>query len=220
MAKTQQERDQGTAERRQQAGEMELRHQVVEGTEAALAAIMEWHGFEQKAEAMQILIINTHALGPEFSAVAAATKPCPRTPAEDLRHRLRPGPSAMLDELAQWRGSTSLAVAVEHLIFETYLLGPEGSAHLVTTSEGKQLTEPMLRQRFEPARKRAVERATENGDPDLAEAILQFRFHDIRPKAASEIDSLEDASDLLGHTQQEITKRVYRRVGKVVNPVK
>jgi integrase len=92
--------------------------------------------------------------------------------------------------------------------------------HLVTTPEGKQLTEPMLRQRFEPARKRAADKASENGDPDLAEAIMTFQFRDIRPKAASEIVSLEDASDLLGHTKQEITKRVYRRVGKVVNPVK
>ena len=92
--------------------------------------------------------------------------------------------------------------------------------HLITTAEGKQLTEPMLRQRFEPARKRAAATATGNGDKDLAEAIMQFQFRDIRPKAASEIVSLEDASDLLGHTTQGMTKRVYRRVGKVVNPSK
>lgn len=92
--------------------------------------------------------------------------------------------------------------------------------HLITTAEGKQLTEPMLRQRFEPARKRAASTATGNGDKDLAEAIMQFQFRDIRPKAASEIVSLEDASDLLGHTTQGMTKRVYRRVGKVVNPSK
>ena len=49
---------------------------------------------------------------------------------------------------------------------------------------------------------------------------MQFQFRDIRPKAASEIVSLEDASDLLGHTTQGMTKRVYRRVGKVVNPSK
>lgn len=49
---------------------------------------------------------------------------------------------------------------------------------------------------------------------------MQLRFRDIRPKAPSEIVSLENASDLLGHTKQEITKRVYRRIGKAVNPVK
>ena len=56
---------------------------------------------------------------------------------------------------------------------------------LITTTDGKQLTEPMLRQRFEPARKRAADKALENGDPDLAAAIMQFQFRDIRPKAAS-----------------------------------
>lgn len=92
--------------------------------------------------------------------------------------------------------------------------------HLITTAEGKQLTESVLRLRFEPVRKRAATKAQENGDPDLAVAIMQFQFRDIRPKAASEIVSLVDASDLLGHTTQGMTKRVYRRVGKVVNPVK
>lgn len=92
--------------------------------------------------------------------------------------------------------------------------------HLITTAEGKQLTESMLRLRFEPARKRAAAKATESSDQDLAEAIMQFQFRDIRPKAASEIVSLEDASDLLGHTTQGMTLRVYRRVGKVVNPSK
>ncbi|NRP55502.1 integrase, partial (plasmid) [Xylella fastidiosa] len=42
---------------------------------------------------------------------------------------------------------------------------------------------------------------------------------DIRPKAASELP-LEHASKLLGHTQQQITQRVYRRVGEVVKPTK
>ena len=92
--------------------------------------------------------------------------------------------------------------------------------HLVTNERGERFTVSMLRLRFEPARKRAAEKAIANKDPDLAAAIMQFQFRDIRPKAASEIVSLEDASDLLGHTTQGMTQRVYRRVGKVVNPVK
>ena len=92
--------------------------------------------------------------------------------------------------------------------------------HLVTSERGDRFTVSMLRLRFEPARKRAAEKAIANKDPDLAAAIMQFQFRDIRPKAASEIVSLEDASDLLGHTTQGMTQRVYRRVGKVVNPVK
>jgi hypothetical protein len=52
--------------------------------------------------------------------------------------------------------------------------------------------------------------------PDLANRIaqfqFQFQFRDIRPKAASEINDLSDASVLLGHSKEGITERVYRRV--------
>ena len=40
-----------------------------------------------------------------------------------------------------------------------------------------------------------------------------------RRKAASEMD-LEHASKLLGHTEHEITEKVYRRVGETVKPTK
>ncbi|WP_330114108.1 hypothetical protein SA496_15685 [Pseudomonas sp. JS3066] len=132
MAKTQWERDQDAAEKRKELGEVELRHRVIKGTNAALAELMLWHGFSQKAEAIQILIINTHALGPEFSgAVAAAASQCPREAVEDLRHRLRPGTRAMLNDIAQWRGITNLAQVVEQLIHETHMLGQQHSAHRV-----------------------------------------------------------------------------------------
>jgi hypothetical protein len=132
MAKTQRERDLDAGAKRKELGEAELRHRVIKGTEAALAELMLWHGFSEKAEAIQILIINTHALGLEFStAVAASTKPCPRKPCENLRHRLRPGTRAMLEEVAQWRGTSDLAAVVEQLISETHQLGQEGSAHRV-----------------------------------------------------------------------------------------
>jgi integrase len=47
-----------------------------------------------------------------------------------------------------------------------------------------------------------------------------FQFPDIRPKAASEMASLDDASSLLGHTDKQITKRVYRRAGESVKSTK
>ena len=53
-----------------------------------------------------------------------------------------------------------------------------------------------------------------------AEKIAQFQFKDIRPKAASEITDISDASLLLGHSKQEITNRVYRRVGAIAKPSK
>lgn len=56
--------------------------------------------------------------------------------------------------------------------------------------------------------------------PDaLAERIRRFQFRDIRPKAASELP-VEHASRLLGHSEKEITERVYRRIGEVVKPTK
>ncbi|WP_233242657.1 hypothetical protein [Xylella fastidiosa] len=76
-----------------------------------------------------------------------------------------------------------------------------------------------MRVRFQRARVAAAKVASESGEADLAKRILIFQFRDIRPKAASELP-LEHASKLLGHTQQQITQRVYRRVGEVVKPTK
>jgi len=54
--------------------------------------------------------------------------------------------------------------------------------------------------------------------PDLADHIAKFQFRDIRPKAASEFVDIADASKLLGHSKEEITRRVYRRVGAIAKP--
>lgn len=94
------------------------------------------------------------------------------------------------------------------------------SGELVCTEQGKPLTMKMLRGRFDAARKTAAEKAKKAGNADLALRIKAFQFRDIRPKAASEISSLDDASKLLGHTDNQITKRVYRRVGELVKPTK
>lgn len=55
-------------------------------------------------------------------------------------------------------------------------------------------------------------------DEQLAKRIGSFQFRDIRPKAASEITDLKEASKLLGHTEEEITKKVYVRVGAIAKP--
>lgn len=94
------------------------------------------------------------------------------------------------------------------------------SGCLLLTPEGKALTGPMLRKRFETCREAARAKAEGAGDADLAVRIAACQFRDIRPKAASEIASLEAASHLLGHTQEEITKKIYVRRGREVLPVK
>ncbi|AZD55313.1 Integrase [Pseudomonas chlororaphis subsp. aureofaciens] len=90
---------------------------------------------------------------------------------------------------------------------------------LITNASGLRMSQQMLRNRWDEARENAVIKADAEGDTALAASIRQFQFRDIRPKAASEI-ALEHASKLLGHTSEEITKRVYRRVGEVVKPTK
>lgn len=94
------------------------------------------------------------------------------------------------------------------------------SPYLILTEEGRRVTTSMLRHRWDDAREDAAKAATEMGDAVLASKIRQFQFRDIRPKAASEITSIEDASLLLGHTKGDITERVYRRVGAVAKPTK
>ena len=64
-AKTQQERDADTTQRREEAGEVELRHRVRPGILVMLRDLMTWGGFGQMVECLQTLIINVHALGPE-----------------------------------------------------------------------------------------------------------------------------------------------------------
>lgn len=94
--------------------------------------------------------------------------------------------------------------------------GKVQSWYLLATSDGKALNPWTLRKRFDEARTRA----TETADEALAERIRKFQYRDIRPKAASEIGDLTAASKLLGHTEQEITRKVYIRVGETVKPTK
>jgi len=93
------------------------------------------------------------------------------------------------------------------------------SLFLVATPAGKALNKGTLRTRFDDARTRAATAASEAGNEALAARIKAFQFRDIRPKAASETD-LAHASKLLGHTDKQITRTVYQRVGETVMPTK
>jgi len=94
------------------------------------------------------------------------------------------------------------------------------SKRLITNAQGLRMSQGMLRNRWDEARKSAAEEAETQGDMEFAQRIRKFQFRDIRPKAATEIDDLTVASKLLGHTSEAITKQVYRRLGEVVSPVK
>ncbi|EXF95817.1 integrase [Pseudomonas fluorescens HK44] len=90
---------------------------------------------------------------------------------------------------------------------------------LITNTSGLRMSQQMLRNRWDEAREKAAVKASADGDTALAISIRQFQFKDIRSKAASEIE-LTHASRLLGHSTEEMTKKVYRRVGEIVKPTK
>lgn len=94
------------------------------------------------------------------------------------------------------------------------------SPFLIINRRGLRVSGPMLRHRWDEAREAAAVAAEQAGDPDSAKRIRQFQFRDIRPKAASEIHDVADASLLLGHSKEGITERVYRRVGAIAKPSK
>lgn len=72
MAKSQEERSAKSTAKRKEFDEKELRHRVRPGIHQKLADLMEWHGITEQSEAIQLLIMNAHALGPEGSAPALA----------------------------------------------------------------------------------------------------------------------------------------------------
>lgn len=92
------------------------------------------------------------------------------------------------------------------------------SGALLTNTNGKRLTAPVLRNHFHEARALA---ATAN--PGIKEDIKAFRFYDLRAKAADDTSDLrgdQAASDLLGHDSVKTTQRHYLRRGKIVGSTK
>lgn len=115
---------------------------------------------------------------------------------------------------------SELGKVIDRIISES---GKVVNMHLLVNTRGESLTQWALRHHFDHARAEAAKTASEMETREglaLAERIRQFQFRDARPKAASEISDLATASKLLGHTEQEITKKVYRRIGETVKPTK
>ncbi len=111
----------------------------------------------------------------------------------------------------------SLGLLLERIMHRT---SEHLSPFFIVNEHGKRMSWPMLRNRWADAREDARVKAEVEKKPDLANRIAQFQFRDIRPKAASEITDLSDASVLLGHSKEGITERVYRRVGAIAKPSK
>lgn len=135
---------------------------------------------------------------------------------DELRVRQNKGGKLLRIHLTQTGNRTQLGQLVDRLVERAEQLK---ARHLVTDN-GQKLSYSMLRRRYDTARAAAAAEALEYDDEELADRIKKFWFRDIRPKAASEIVDLREASDLLGHTNTAITKRVYRRKGEVAKPTK
>lgn len=88
MAKSQAERDAAATEKRKRLGEEELRHRIRPGVRTKFEELMRWHGIEEVAETMQLLILNAHALGQEGSAPCLAIPRHEITISESVAHRL------------------------------------------------------------------------------------------------------------------------------------
>lgn len=86
-AMSQKERDAKTAAKRAAAGEVELRHRVRPGILAMLDELMDWHEIEEKAEAIQLLIMNAHAAGRDGSAQMLAIPRHDFTPSENVEQQ-------------------------------------------------------------------------------------------------------------------------------------
>lgn len=91
-------------------------------------------------------------------------------------------------------------------------------AQILMVRDGQPMTKQILRDHFKKAKDAAAAKY-----PELAKAIMEFWFYDLRAKAADDTSAErgeQAASDLLGHDSVKTTKRHYLRRGKIVGPVK
>ncbi|MGC8703644.1 MAG: tyrosine-type recombinase/integrase [Thiomonas sp.] len=86
---------------------------------------------------------------------------------------------------------------------------------MLTTPTGAQVTQRMLRTRFDAARDKAAQQT-----PELADAIRATILRDMRKRAANLATDMAAASKLLGHSSQALTEKHYRTEGERIRPVR
>lgn len=122
MAVTQEERTAKLAGKRQELGELELRHTVPYGTRQMLDELMLWHEIEEVSEAVQLLVLN---------GLAEDLPPAPRKvkgPSDIIRHYFRQGMRDRLAALTAELGETKDRSTIWRLIVYAHSLGREASA--------------------------------------------------------------------------------------------
>lgn len=111
-------------------------------------------------------------------------------------------------------GRTTLGKLIDNI-----LANKKDNSPFLLSVNGRVLAYEGFRRRFEKSKKIAIKHALDNNDQYLASQIKQFVFKDIRPKTASDMNNLNSASNLLGHTKEETTRLIYLKVGQEVNPL-
>ena len=136
MAVPQEERTSKLAEKRQELGELELRHTVPYGARKMLNELMCWHEVEEVSEAVQLLVLNGRAedLPP--------APPKVKGPSDIIRHYFRQGMRDRLSALTAELGETKDRTTIWRLIAHAHSLGAEKSTpmleikrHNLTVSE-------------------------------------------------------------------------------------
>lgn len=122
-------------------------------------------------------------------------------------------------EIAQEKTNAKLRIAiVGELASVLARIRSRGVLGLTILSDpkGQPLKEfGYFKSQFKKARDAAEEEAAEKGIP-----FTRFQFRDLRPKAATDLDSLSGANKLLGHTTEAMTaKYIRQRRGDVVQPL-
>ena len=98
------------------------------------------------------------------------------------------------------------------------------SLALICNERGQPFSYAAMDNRWEHARGRAAKTARAKGREDLAKAILQAQFRDLRAKAGTDkemVAGMEAAQAQLGHADASMTRQYVRhRAGKLVKPTK
>lgn len=90
---------------------------------------------------------------------------------------------------------------------------PQLRKALICTQGGRRPGSPYTPDGFKTLWHRTMDKA-------VAQGIERFHFHDLRAKSASDADSDQAAADRLGHQSPALTRRVYRRLPRVAEPLK
>jgi integrase len=102
----------------------------------------------------------------------------------------------------------SVSPAIEEVLDRAVLTGPSGE-YVLRTQFGQRYTEDGFRAMWQRYRRRWMELGNED-----------FHFHDIRAKSISDNSSLENAYLLAGHIDMKMTRSVYDRNIRRVEPLR